>query len=223
MINIYKFQDINTNDINLRTQYYNYFLNGQIDEANQLILNNTQLNSKVLNANTLNSLVNGVLGLEQLYYTNVDNYLANLNTNFNLNINDLIFVNTYDSTLQYVINNFVLYDDELYYCKAEPTIGTSPTDTNYWLYLGLKGSNGRNPLGVNYVGIWNTTTTYNQYDMALYANKLYVSKQTNTNQVPTNNTYWLYAIGTTNQGIFVSDTEPTNIVIGQIWLQTNIY
>ena len=219
MINLTRLQDIQLNDLTLRSQYYNYFLNGQIDEAKNLISNNTQLNGKVVNANMLNNLINSIDELQQLFFTDVINVLDNHLSGYQVSIDELIFMSTFDVTIQYEINNFVLYNDDIYYCYSKPTIGTLPTDTTKWIYLGLQGDVGNPALGVNYVGAWESTKTYAKNQMVVYNNMLYIALQTNSNAQPTNVTYWLPSISVEYQNIFVSETEPSNIKEGNIWVQ----
>ena len=213
-------QDIHLEDVSLKTQYYNYFLNGEIDNAKQVITSHSSLSSKVLNAENLNNLVNGILELEQNLYTNIDNYLTTKVNQYQISVDELVYMNEFSSTTQYEINNFVLYNDEIYFCKAIPTIGTLPTNTSYWLYLGLKGENGYYASGVLYSGLWDNAINYNIYNMVIYEGLLYVSKTSNVNINPSTDdeTNWL-KLEIEKQSIYFSETEPSNIPIGGIWFK----
>ena len=215
-----RMQDIQLDDLTLKTQYYTLFSNGQIDEAKALVTNNSQLNGKVLTQEMLNTLITKILYLEQLYYTNVEDVLSDHLSNFQLSIDELIYMSEYNNTISYEINNFVMYNSELYYCYATPSVGTLPTDTDYWIYLGLKGDVGYYPLGVNYVGSWSSLITYSVNQMVVYNNLLYISLTSNSNIIPTNSTTdWLPMINIEYQNIFVSSTAPNNIATGQIWVE----
>jgi hypothetical protein len=212
-------QDIHLEDVSLKTQYYNYFLNGEIDNA-KVIANRSSLNSKVLNAENLNNLVNGILELEQNLYTNVDDYLSTKVNQYQISVDELVYMNEFSETTQYEINNFVLYNDKIYFCKANPTIGTLPTNTTYWLCLGLKGENGYYASGVLYKGLWDSAINYVSYNMIIYEGLLYVSKTNNTNINPSTDdgTNW-YKLEIEKQSIYFSETEPNDIPIGGIWFK----
>ena len=215
---MFRTQDIQIDDVNLRRQYYDYFLNGNVTQAQALYTSNPQLQGKVINADMLNGLLNGVLGLEGLYDTDVTQFLKNQLNAFQLSINELVYMNTYSPTFDYDINNFVIYNDEIYYCYAKPPIGTLPTNTTYWFKLGLKGKQGNTAISINYQGEWLGANSYNKYDMVTYNNNLYVAISDNTNKIPsTNPTIWLLAIEIIPQIIYVSETEPSGIMEGDVW------
>ena len=49
MFDIRRLEDININDVLLKTQYYNFFINGNIDSATNLINENHYLKFKKIN------------------------------------------------------------------------------------------------------------------------------------------------------------------------------
>lgn len=213
-----KLQDIQLNEIDLRSQYYNYFLNGDIVNSTKVITDNPQLNSKVLNSSNLNKLIEGILSLEQEYYDNIDNVLQNDLNSFNISIDDLVYLSEWNVDTLYDKNNFVIYENEIYYAYKDNK-GILPTNQTYWIYLGLRGQSAFPSLGVNYIGQWGETISYKQYDMVAYNNRIYVAISDNVGIEPTDNTKWFLAMEQTLQGIFVSKTEPINIQIGQIWIK----
>ena len=219
MFQLYRLQDIHIDDVGLKAQYYSLFLSGDIDGADALVSANPQLETKVINANMLNKIVDAIMSLEGYYDDGVTQYLANLTNEFQLSIDELIYTSTYNGASQYEINNIVMYNDELYYCYARPTIGTLPTNTSYWLYLGLKGKNGNPSLGVDYKGAWNSLANYSTYDMVVYNRLIYVAKTDNTNKIPKDNpTEWMVAMDIMKQGIYVSTSGATGLSLGDIWL-----
>lgn len=220
MIQLRKLEDINIEEVKLKEQYYNDFINGNIDKAQKTILDNPSLKFKVLNAENLNALLNGIMLLENGYYDNVDKKLDNHLKDYQIKIDELIYLNDYKPSEKYEINNFVLYNKEIYYCKLNPPIGTLPTNTVYWIKLGLKGENGEPSLGISYKGNWNSGISYKKYDAIIYQNKLYVAKKNNSNSNPiSDTTAWSLQMQVEEQGIYVSDTEPPNIKEGNIWIQ----
>lgn len=67
-----------------------------------------------------------------------------------------------------------------------------------------------------YVGEWNSSTNYKKNNMVKWHNnRVYYCIQNNSNQVPTNTTYWLPAF----VQIAVSTTPPNNLMVGDIYIQ----
>lgn len=222
MFNIYRFQDIHTQDVSLKRQYYDLLLSGDVEGAHAIYSSHPKLNGKCLNAESLNQLLNSVLALENNYNNGVTIPLANTRESYQVNINELLYMDEFDETKQYYVNNFTIYNNEVYYCISKPPIGQSPTskeDDEYWVYLGLKGNPGAHGLGLAYLGAWDSTMSYERFDMVVYQNIIYVAKQQNTNQAPTNDTYWFKAIEITNVAMYMSETEPAGLVDGDIWLK----
>lgn len=216
---LYKLQDINLEDVDLKQKYYDNFFNGRIDEAKEIIENNPQLKSKVINAEQLNKLIEFLLTEEQYYYTGVEDVLSKHISNYQISIDDLIYLNEYNSMKEYEKNNFVIYKDEIYFCKKKTSIGILPTDSTYWVKLGLKGENGYSPLGVNYKGIYDNRISYKKYDAVAFNNNLYVAKKDSLNVNPSNSDYWFLASIIEEQGIYVSEVEPSNLKTSNIWIQ----
>jgi len=59
-----------------------------------------------------------------------------------------------------------------------------------WLRLDIRGAKGAMGIGINYIGNWNSSLSYNQYDAVFYNNSLWTCKVVNQNIVPQNGTYW---------------------------------
>lgn len=218
MFDIRRLEDINLNEVILKQDYYNYFLNNNIDEAKQLIKKNPQLNNKVLNAENLNKIVKYIMNLENNCYNNIDNVLKNHISDYQIEIDDLIYLQKYNNSKQYEINNFVSYNNEIYFCIKRPNIGTSPTNNLYWLYLGLRGEKADYDLGVNYKGNW-TNINYNKFDMVSFENKLYVAKRANINKQPNiNSNDWSLQVSLKSSKITISREKPLQEK-NEIWIQ----
>lgn len=59
-----------------------------------------------------------------------------------------------------------------------------------WLRLDIRGAKGEMGIGLNYIGNWNSSLSYNQYDAVFYNNSLWACKVVNQNTIPQNGTYW---------------------------------
>lgn len=220
MLQLYRIQDIQLEDLALKSDYYNRVFNGDINGAKSLIKASPQLEGKVLDSNILNKYVDSILYLESLYYENVEDVLNLKDTEFNMSIDELIYMTIYNPFGKYEKNNFVSYNDEIYYCLKDPLIGTSPDNSEYWLYLGLKGEKAYPLMGINYRGEYDPEKIYYKFDMVMYEQNLYVAKKvTILNTGVKDEEFWYLAVKTGGQGIFVSETEPLKMIVGQLWLK----
>lgn len=219
MFNIFKIQDVQIPDYELKKRYYKLFLGGAVDSAQKIYEDNPQLQGECLNAELLNQLLSAILELERRKIINVDDYLESEMTRRQISIMNLIYMQEYNNTKSYSVNNFVLYGDEIYYCYKTPPIGTLPTNSNYWIKLKLKGEKGTITYGVNYLGIYHNDVFYNEKDMVVYDNILYVAKETTSGQLPPDNpNVWLECVRVNNRIIYVSQTEPI-MDVGDIWIK----
>lgn len=220
MFQIQRFQDVHLEDVNLMEQYYKYFFEENIEKAEELINNNEQLKSKVLNKNSLNEIVTSINKIEDWYDDDVNKDLSNKMNNLQLSIDELIYLTDYNEEVQYNKFNFVYYDDEMYFCFNNPPIGTLPTDKSYWVYLGLKGDNGSYGMGLNYKGNWSSNTSYNKNDMIVYQKTIYVARKNSNNQVPvTVSDYWMPLINISEKGIYVSFSGSQYATLGDLWVE----
>lgn len=215
------YQDIQIPDVALYQQFQQYMSAGNYTAGLQLLAdNNIQLNGKAFVADVINTISQGVANLESRYNTGVTLFLANLTSQFNLLINNLIKKGTWNATLQYTPYNFVIYNQELYMCIQQPPIGTNPTNSTYWLYIGLRGATGAAGVNVTLEYDWNSQTTYQVNDVVVYQNNLYAAVQNNTNVTPgTDPNTWTIFLSATPGEIFVSTTAPTLPSDDTVWFQ----
>lgn len=218
-----RYQDIQIPDVPLRQQFQRHFEAGQYYEASTLLLNNAdQLNGKVFNANTINILINGILILENYYNDGVTLFLSNLTNEYQIMINNFIRRGTWLDSIQYTPYNFVVYNNNIYMCIQEPPIGTLPTNTTYWLFLGLNGEQGAPGVDVNMRYGWIATETYAVNDLVVYNDNIYVAIRENTGLNPANNPDdWLLFIQFERGQIYVGTTDPTSPINDVVWFQTD--
>lgn len=184
MANIRRLQDIQINDIDLIETYKDTF--DESIETAQNLINTDILKSYVLQAEWMNDTKEKIEELEEHKNTNFDDDFVSETEEFQFNIDEFIYINEYDNYTQYYKNNFVLYNDEIYFC-IKNSLNNLPTNTTYWLKIGLKGEEGQYSLGVVYRGIWNNYTIYYKYDLISYDDNLYVATQDNIHSQPVSN------------------------------------
>lgn len=212
-------QDIQTSDASLKAQYISYFLDGNYSAMLNLIANNPQLDYKAFVASVINDVATILLTLQNNYKANVPDYLAVLTTEFDTRVGQLNNLEEWNSGVEYELYNFVNYDGEIYmYINATSSVGNVPTDTTYWLLIGLQGAQGAPGVGLNLKYAWNSLTTYNPLDLVFYGDSSWVAMYINANQIPTEDSqYWLRFAQHEPVGIESSTTQPTQTYIGQIW------
>lgn len=220
----YHYQDIQISDVSLQQQLQQYWSSGQYSEALSLLsANATQLQGKSFIADLINILSSGVLDLETRYNTAVPVFLSNLATQYSTLISNLISQGTWNASVQYTPFNFVVYNSEVYMCISQPPVGTLPTDTTYWLYLGLRGEQGAPGIDVNMRYTWNSANTYNPNDLVVYGTNIYVALVQNTGVTPgtDDNTWGIFLVSTPGQ-IYVGTTAPAYPVQNTVWFETSV-
>lgn len=223
-LNWIHYQDIQLSDINLKQQFLQYVSNGNYLEAlNLLSTNEDQLTGKAFVANTINLIAQNILNLENRFNNNVPIFLSNLSSQYYNLINNLIKKSTWSNNIQYYPYNFVIYNQNIYMCIAEPPIGSDPSNTNYWLYLGLRGDTGAYGVNVNMKYDWNNTVSYQANDLVVYENNIYVALKNNLNVTPgTDNSTWIIFLNITPGEIYVGINPPTELLQNVIWFKTEI-
>lgn len=183
MKNIRRLQDVQINDVDIVETYRETFNNVSIEEAHNLI-NTDTLKSYVLQSEWMNDLKTKIEELEEYKVTKGDSVLINKAEEFQFNIDEFVDIGEYNSSTQYYKNNFVSYNEEIYFC-IQDSLNNNPTNTNYWLKIGLRGEKGQYDMGVVWRGIWDYSTEYYKYDLVSYNNNLYIAKRNNIHSDPT--------------------------------------
>jgi len=212
-----KSQDIHLSDAGLRSQFVSLFTSGDYTGAFDVLNNNPQLDNKKIVADALNALNVAITYLENLYYTNVDNFLASELVRLQTAIDRYRKIGTYSGAVQYQVNNFVIYNSLAYMCIATPPIGTLPTDVTYWEEVGLKGEQGASSLNLTLRYEWSNLTSYSIRDVVVYNEDFYVAKTNNVNKIPSTSTVDWEILLTIKRKYIHTDATGTSLVNGDIW------
>lgn len=221
-LNWLHYQDIQIPDVELRQQFIQYYKNGQFNEALLLLTNNAdQLEGKAFIANSINTIITGLLALENYYYEGVTVYLSNLAMQYQTLINNFRKRSNWLNSVQYTPYNFVAYNNDIYMCFQQPPVGTLPTNTTYWIYLGLKGIDGQPGVNVTMEYNWVQTTPYQMNDLVVYNNNIYVALKDNTGVIPgTDEDTWLVFIQFAKGQIYIGTEAPNVLNNNVVWFQT---
>lgn len=217
-----KYQDIQIADIALRTQFESYMSVGNYSQALRLLSDNqVQLQGKAWIGDSINTLVNGIITLESLYNDNVIKFLSDLSETLQSLVDNYRNVGTWIVGNEYKELNFVAYDNEMYMALQDVPVNTPITDTNYWLYVGLRGEQGVAGVNVRQQYNYSSGKAYNINDLVVYQGQIYVALKSNTNVLPTNSDTWLLYERVVKANIYVSNVAPTEELInGKIWFKT---
>lgn len=217
-----KYQDIQIADIALRTQFESYMSVGNYSQALRLLSDNqSQLQGKAWIGDSINTLVNGIITLENLYNDNVIKFLSDLSETLQSLVDNYRNVGTWIVGNEYKELNFVAYDNEMYMALQGVPANIPITDTNYWLYVGLRGEQGAAGVNVRQQYDYSSGKVYNINDLVVYQGQIYVALKSNTNVLPTNSDTWLLYERVVKANIYVSNVAPTEELInGKIWFKT---
>lgn len=217
-----KYQDIQIADTALREQFESYMDAGNYSQALRLLSDNQlQFQGKAWIGDSINTLVHGIVTLESLYDDNVIKFLTNLSETLQGLVDNYRNIGTWIVGNEYKELNFVAYNNEMYMALQDVPVNTPITDTNYWLYIGLRGDQGVSGVNVCQQYDYLSGKTYNINDLVVYQGQIYVALKSNTNILPTTEDTWLLYERVIKATIHVSNVAPTeNLVNGKIWFKT---
>lgn len=219
-----KWQDLALKNESLRQQFMQYFREGYYSQALALITDNADIDSETVRPEVFNMINTSLTYLQNLYYNSVEVVLSEDEQQFQLMINNFINKKEFSATATYVPYNFVVYNQEIYMCLKATTAGILPTNTDYWLLIGLKGEIGATAIDTTLRYKWDYKITYSVKDVVTYDNILYVAKTRNNNSQPdTNPEDWEIFMKIPRAKIIVSAIEPNPdaLVVGGQWWQVN--
>ena len=212
-------QDRQLDDDALYKNFVLMWRNGEYQQALNILNNNAQLSSKKFVAGVLNTIGAALTYLQNNYFENVEDVLAQKLAEFDLAVSRFKNEQAYNPTKQYYINNFVLYNEQYYMC-IQDSLGNLPTNTTYWELVGLKGEQGVPGTGLNLRYSWNPSLSYAQYDVVYLTGVLYVALQSNIGKNPfESSTYWQVLMEVPKTSMTISRVRPNDEYVGQIWIR----
>lgn len=215
-------QDIQIPDVSIRNSFKSLMANGQYSQALDLLQQNLpQLEGKAYLAELLNRLSTNIGVLQDNYVVKVEEYLSGLLSDYNDLINNFIARGVWNSQIEYNIYNFVVYNNSIYMCIQNPPVGTEPTNTTYWLSLGLQGEEGSPGVNVNLLYNWSPATNYQINDVVVYNGVFYCATAPNINSVPSDLTSWVLFLNAGEGKINIGATPPDEPSSNMIWFQTD--
>ena len=217
-------QDLQIDDMALYHQFLVYMQGQNYSDGLVLLANNAQqLNGKAYVANLINTITSGISNLQHRFDNSVIIYLSAMTNTFMTWVDNFKQMGEWSDTATYEKNNFVVYDNEIYMAIHDIPTGYMPTNSTYWLYLGLRGFQGVPGVGVNIVGDWDASTTYQQNDIVVKNGQLYLALTSNSGADPESSPdQWLLFCSIEPGVINVGTLPPANPVNNEIWFQTQV-
>ena len=228
-------QDPNSEDVALINQFKNYILAGDITSAQNLIIANPSLKSKIFDSDALNNLQDGLLCLENFFKDSVEGYIDTKQTEMQNYVD--VQTTSFDTILQQFDNkgafstlttyqkwNTVTFNYQTYMSLQNNNLNHTPigvTDT-FWQLMaerGATGQKGDNGIGLTFIGNYSAGTTYYIGNAVNYNNNIYYAINTTTGNIPTNLTYW--ALFLSNSGIVIQNTEPVSKYTNLVWIDSS--
>lgn len=223
-IDFYRYQDIQTTDVSLKNQFINYFNNDSYTEALQLLTNNfEQIKDKAFTATTINKIITGVLFIENQYNNDTTVFLSNLAEQYFDLVDNFKNMQNWQNNISYIPYNFVIYNKIVYMCFKNSSNGTLPTNTEFWIEIGLQGQVGAPGTDVAMKFNWDSVIDYVPNDLVVYNKNIYVSLTNNFNSQPDiSSNDWLLFLTFGNAFIHAGINPPNNYVNDSIWIKTEV-
>jgi hypothetical protein len=217
--------NVDANDGALIGSYQTAMQAGNVALAQTYYNQITNANQKFINANTLNTLMDTCVALENFYKTDIQPYVTTKQSEWQGIIDQFSYQGVYSATVQYEQNNFVLYNVSgqtyVFICIATPpTTNIIPTNTTYWRQLTIQGQKGDSGNTLSFLYEWNSTTPYSLQDLVTHNNALWGCILANTNQTPQSGSSYWQLVGAIGQAIYPFQMgTPTTQNVGELWLQ----
>lgn len=223
------FIDVSASDTSLLKSFETYMINGDFINANKILSQISNADRKIITANRLNQIIDCLNAVEQFYGTDIKPYISQKQVQWQSIIDQFRLVDTYSSSIQYKVNNMVLYyiegDYNLYIrTNGDGLAGYPPTDTRYWRALTVKGEQGQsyNELTTFYFD-WKSNQTYSKNAIVVHNNQWWISLQENIGQEPLEGSkYWSLVMRAMQTIYPVQTPEPVGQIKGELWFEVMI-
>ena len=183
-----RMQDPTITDTTLINQYKAFITANDITSANNLLIANPSLQTKIFNASQFNKFRDGLIAIERMWSSNIHGYIQTKQDEFQAEIDKFTDKYNYNPTTQYYKKNFVHYNGIVYIC-IQNSLGNLPTNTLYFTQLSIKGDTGYG-VGLQFRNQFVISTQYHVDDLIVYNGNLYRCKVDSINHYPSDENYW---------------------------------
>ena len=191
-------------------------------EAEQTEFNNLMniLKDKLITAESFNHLQDCIINMEVNFQTILSDFQDSVNATM-AKYSDKGF---WDGSTTYQQWNTISYDGQTYRSKQDNNLNHTPVgdiSDLWWILTAKRGTQGIPGLGLSMCGQYNNSATYIQNQAVTYGGNVYYALQTTTGNIPSSSSaYW--DIFQSNIAPIIQDAQPSNVVNGQVWIQTGV-
>lgn len=209
--NFDRFQDPNLSQLAAIQQYKNYYAQNRPDLAAAVLNANPDLKRCIFNAENLNQIRDAIISMQRYYMDDVQQYLINI----------IKWKGEWNGSTKYIKYDVVSYthanvEEAFMAIASDIPLGTSPTDTQYWIPLTLRGPQGAT-VGLMGRGNWHSTERYYRDNWVAHNGTIWAAKNDNIGSEPHDNSADWYAVIRDQQHYVISEKEPTTQYTGDIW------
>ena len=221
------FLDVVASDAVLLSQYQQYILSGDMQNAQYIYQQIPNANKKFIGALVMNQFADAIMSLEEFYGDGgFISYVETKQEEWQAIIDKFEYMGVYNNTTQYYKNNIVLYNlngqNYLYiniYNNTTP-VGTLPTQPTYWRILTIQGQQGEAGSSTTFYFTWDSATQYYVNNVVCIGSSLYVALQNNVNNMPyVGSEYWERIFTTPQKHYPVQTNQPVDAITGDLWFR----
>ena len=222
-----EFKDVVATDAILLSQYQQYILAGDMENAQYIYQQIPEANKKFIGALVMNQFADAIMSVEEFYSNSgFEAYTQTKQAEWQAIIDQFSYIGVYNATTQYYKNNIVLYNvngqNYLYINMYNGTtpLGTLPTNPSYWRILTIQGQQGEAGSSTTFYFNWDSATEYQTNNVVAIGSSLYVALQDNVNNIPyVGSEYWERIFTTPQKHYPVQKTQPEGAVSGDLWFR----
>ena len=224
--NIPKFLDVTSKDGVLLKEFEKYMQANDLANANAVLNEIDNANQKIITATKMNQLRDCIIALENFYKTDIKQYTNQKQSEWQGIIDRFQFKGMYSSSINYEINNFVLFSDKGEYnlyikTGANNVSSIPPNDERYWRKLTIKGHQGDSPVGATtFMFEWVSSQPYQENAIVAHNNKWWICLKPNTNSEPIEGSLdWKLIVEALQARYPVQKSMPVSQSKGELWFE----
>ena len=165
--------------------YNQYYSQGDLYNANKVINDHPELLTMMLDMTLVNQIIDEIKATQRTFKDDVESYILTV----------VKIKGEYSGSVKYTKYNMVYHNGQPYMNIADDTpIGTTPTNSNYWYALAIKGEQGESGLGLTPRGSWSEYVQYYKDDLVSYNNALWAAKEDNIGYFPNDTSKVWYSV-----------------------------
>ena len=221
------FLDVVASDAVLLSQYQQYVLAGDMENAQYIYQQIPNADRKFIGALVMNQFADAIMSLEQFYGDGgFVEYVTQKQNEWQAIVDQFSYIGVYNATTQYHKNNIILYNingqNYLYiniYNGTTP-VGTLPTNPSYWRIITIQGQQGEAGSSTTFYFNWDSATEYHTNNVVAIGSSLYVALQDNVNNMPyIGSAYWERIFTAPQKHYPVQENQPEGAVSGDLWFK----